>query len=205
MKSKEVLNLLKITRTTLTSYVKTGKIKTVKMANGYYEYDDNSIYQFLGYNDRFDIAYARVSTYKQKNDLENQIHNILNFTSSKNITINQIFKEVASGIDLERKEFLKILDLVKQNKVNRIFITYKDRLTRLSFSIIEQLFNSFGTTIIIINSPTQSGLLEDENEILEDIISLIHILSTKMYSNRRIRKLNIVIEDLKLETEKEIV
>mgnify|MGYP003351527226 FL=1 len=76
------------------------------MANGYYEYDDNSIYQFLGYNDRFDIAYARVSTYKQKNDLENQIHNILNFTSSKNITINQIFKEVASGIDLERKEFL---------------------------------------------------------------------------------------------------
>jgi len=205
MKSKEVLNLLKITRTTLTSYVKTGKIKTVKMANGYYEYDDNSIYQFLGYNDRFDIAYARVSTYKQKNDLENQIHNILNFTSSKNITINQIFKEVASGIDLERKEFLKILDLVKQNKVNRIFTTYKDRLTRLSFSIIEQLFNSFGTTIIIINSPTQSGLLEDENEILEDIISLIHILSTKMYSNRRIRKLNIVNEDLKLETEKEIV
>ena len=143
--------------------------------------------EFLGYNDRFDIAYARVSTYKQKNDLENQIHNILNFTSSKNITINQIFKEVASGIDLERKEFLKILDLVKQNKVNRIFITYKDRLTRLSFSIIEQLFNSFGTTIIIINSPTQSGLLEDENEILEDIISLIYILSTKMYSNRRIR------------------
>ena len=205
MKSKEVLNLLKITRTTLTSYVKTGKIKTVKMANGYYEYDDNSIYQFLGYNDRFDIAYARVSTYKQKNDLENQIHNILNFTSSKKITINQIFKEVASGIDLEKKEFLKILDLVKQNKVNRIFITYKDRLTRLSFSIIEQLFNSFGTTIIIINSPTQSGLLEDENEILEDIISLIHILSTKMYSNRRIRKLNIVNEDLKLETEKEIV
>jgi len=205
MKSKEVLNLLKITRTTLTSYVKTGKIKTVKMANGYYEYDDNSIYQFLGYNDRFDIAYARVSTYKQKNDLENQIHNILNFTSSKNITINQIFKEVASGIDLERKEFLKILDLVKQNKVNRIFTTYKNRLTRLSFSIIEQLFNSFGTTIIIINSPTQSGLLEDENEILEDIISLIHILSTKMYSNRRIRKLNIVNEDLKLETEKEIV
>lgn len=122
MKSKEVLNLLKITRTTLTSYVKTGKIKTVKMANGYYEYDDNSIYQFLGYNDRFDIAYARVSTYKQKNDLENQIHNILNFTSSKNITINQIFKEVASGIDLERKEFLKILDLVKQNKVNAFLL-----------------------------------------------------------------------------------
>ena len=205
MKSKEVLNLLKITRTTLTSYVKTGKIKTVKMENGYYEYDDNSVYKFLGYNDRFDIAYARVSTYKQKNDLENQIHNILNFASSKNITINQIFKEVASGIDLERKEFLKILDLVKQNKVNRIFITYKDRLTRLSFPIIEQLFNSFGTTTIIINSPTQSGLLEDENEILEDIISLIHILSTKMHSNRRIRKLNIVNEDLKLETEKEIV
>lgn len=203
MKSKEILKLLKITRTTLTSYVKTGKIKTVKMANGYYEYDDQSVYDFLGYDNRINIAYARVSTYKQKQDLENQIQLINNFTIKNNIHISHIYNEVASGIDLDRKEFLKVLDLVKQNKVNKVYITYKDRLTRLSFTMIEQLFLSFGTKIIIINEQQEyiNGLLGEENEILEDIISLIHILSTKMYSNRRIKKLNLVNEDLKLETE----
>jgi len=66
MKSKEVLKILGITRTTLTSYVKTSKIKVIKKENGHYEYDDDSVYKFLGYNDRINVAYARVSTYKTK-------------------------------------------------------------------------------------------------------------------------------------------
>jgi len=205
MKSKEVLKILGITRTTLTSYVKTSKIKVIKKENGYYEYDDDSVYKFLGYNDRINVAYARVSTYKQKNDLDNQILAINEYANENNIQIQNIFKEVASGIDMDRKEFLKVLDLVKQKKVNKVIITYKDRITRLSFSMIEQFFNSYGTKIIIINSQVENsnGLLGEENEILEDIISLIHILSTKMYSNRRKRKLGIINEDLKLETENE--
>lgn len=142
---------------------------------------------------------------KQKNDLDNQILAINEYANENNIQIQNIFKEVASGIDMDRKEFLKVLDLVKQKKVNKVIITYKDRITRLSFSMIEQFFNSYGTKIIIINSQVENsnGLLGEENEILEDIISLIHILSTKMYSNRRKRKLGIINEDLKLETENE--
>ena len=202
MKSKEALKLLGVTRTTLSSYVKNKKIKTIKKDNGYYEYDDESIYDFLGYKDKVNVMYARVSTYKQKNDLENQIKSIQEYNNKNNIKCSTIFKEIASGINMERREFLKLFDLVKQNKVNKVIITYKDRLTRLSFSLIEQVFNSYGTQIIIINSPTESSnLLNEENEILEDIISLIHILSTKMYSNRRKKKLDIINQDLNLELE----
>ena len=202
MKSKEALKLLGVTRTTLSSYVKNKKIKTIKKDNGYYEYDDESIYDFLGYKDKVNVIYARVSTYKQKNDLENQIKSIQEYNNKNNINCSTIYKEIASGISMERHEFLKLFDLVKQNKVNKVIITYKDRLTRLSFSLIEQIFNSYGTQIIIINSPTESSnLLNEENEILEDIISLIHILSTKMYSNRRKKKLDIINQDLSLELE----
>ena len=73
MKSKQVLELLKITRPTLTSYVKTGKIKVIVLGNGYYDYNKEDVYKFLNKSIRTNVIYARVSTHKQKNDLANQV------------------------------------------------------------------------------------------------------------------------------------
>lgn len=74
MKSKEVLKLLKITRQTLTKYVKTGKISTKRNTNGFYDYLDSDVYALMNKNvERINIIYCRVSTSKQKKDLENQI------------------------------------------------------------------------------------------------------------------------------------
>ena len=73
MKAKQVFKLLKITRPILCSYVRDNKIKATKLPNGYYDYDENSVYQFLGelspYSIKINVIYARVSTYKQKSDL----------------------------------------------------------------------------------------------------------------------------------------
>ena len=74
MRSKEVLNILRITRPTLTKYVKNGTIKASLMPNGQYNYDDESVYAFLNKDlKRKTYIYARVSTAKQKKDLENQV------------------------------------------------------------------------------------------------------------------------------------
>ena len=55
MKSKEVLKILGVTRVTLSSYVKSGKIKVTKMTNGYYEYDDKSVFDFIGQNKKINV------------------------------------------------------------------------------------------------------------------------------------------------------
>jgi predicted site-specific integrase-resolvase len=74
MKAKEVLKILKICRQTLTNYVKSGKIKVTRIGNGYYDYNESSVYAFLNViPDRVNIIYARVSTNKQKVDLSNQV------------------------------------------------------------------------------------------------------------------------------------
>ena len=74
MKASEVLRLLRISRPTLTKYVKDGLIKTVTLPNKRYEYDAESIYSFLNKDvPRKTCLYARVSTDKQKPDLENQV------------------------------------------------------------------------------------------------------------------------------------
>ena len=193
MKAKEVLKLLNISRATLYNYTKNGKIKVQLLDNGYYDYDEVSVYKIIKKDPRINIIYARVSTYKQKNDLQNQINNITTYCKDNNINIDNTFSDIHSGIDLDRPNFNKLLDEVINNNIKNIYISHKDRLTRLSFKTIQSLFLKFGTNIIIINDKCNNC---NDNEIFEELISLMHIFSTTMYSNRRKNKINIFKSDI---------
>lgn len=103
MKAKEVLNLLKVSRPTLTKYVKSGIIKVVELPNGQYEYDDSSVCNFFNRGvARETVIYARVSTSKQKPDLENQVELLKQFCFSNGYRINNVYTDIASGIDFEK-------------------------------------------------------------------------------------------------------
>ena len=71
MKAREVMKLLNICRTTLYLYTKNNIIKYTKLSNGYYDYDEQSVLKFIKKDNRSDVIYARVSSYKQKNDHNN--------------------------------------------------------------------------------------------------------------------------------------
>ena len=193
MKAKDVLKLLNISRSTLYNYTKNGKINVKLLDNGYYDYDEVSVYQILKKDPKINVIYARVSTYKQKNDLRNQINNITTYCNNNNITIDNVLSDIHSGLDFERPNFNKLINDVINNNIRNIYISHKDRLTRLSFKTIQSLFNKFGTNIIIINDTHNNS---NDNEIFEELISLMHIFSTSMYSNRRINKINIFKNDI---------
>ena len=127
MKSKEVLKLLKITRQTLTKYVKTGKISTKRNTNGFYDYLDSDVYALMNKNvERINIIYCRVSTSKQKKDLENQIDFISNYTKKNGIIVGDVYSEIGSGMSFERKYFQILLFKILEYKVDKIFISNKD-------------------------------------------------------------------------------
>jgi predicted site-specific integrase-resolvase len=193
MKAKEVMKLLNICRTTLYNYTKDNVIKTTKLSNGYYDYDEQSVLKFIKKDNRINVLYARVSTYKQKNDLSNQIEKLQTYCTNNNINIEYTYSEIASGIDLDRTELSKLLDDVFTHKIKNIYISNKDRLTRLSFKTLETLLKKFNTNIIVINDHHNQT---NDNEIFEELISLMHIFSTTMYSNRRKNKINIYKQDI---------
>ena len=145
-------------------------IKYLKSSNLLYE-DDNKI----------DLIYARVSTNKQKNsgDLDRQIEYITREIITKNPKNLKIFSEVGSGLNDNRKELKKLLDMVMNDEVDRIFILYKDRLTRFGFNYLEQVCNKYGTKIIVISEEMQEKSIQEE--LAEDIISIIHSFSGKLY------------------------
>ena len=77
MKANEVLSLLRISRKTLHVYASTGKIRFTVMPNGYYDYSNEDVYKLLNKDvKRKTVIYARVSTVKQKEDLEDQIQQL---------------------------------------------------------------------------------------------------------------------------------
>jgi predicted site-specific integrase-resolvase len=82
---------------------------------------------------------------------------------------------------------------VFNHKIKNIYISHRDRLTRLSFKTIETIFNKFNTKIIVINDNNDGN---NDHEIFEELISLMHIFSTTMYSNRRKNKINIYKQDI---------
>lgn len=201
MKCKEVLKLLRVTRQTLCRYVKEGKITGKKLLNGSYDYDEEAVYKLLGKGyERKNVIYCRVSTSKQKNDLKNQKELLENFCMKNGIVISDIYEDVGSGINFDRKEFQRLLNDVINNQISKIYITYCDRLSRISYKMFEELFKKFNCEIIVLNKIDNEQ--EVEKEIIGEIIDLIHCFSMKVYSNRRKEKLTLVEKDLRLENEK---
>lgn len=193
LKANEVLRVLRITRPTLTKYVKEGTIKTQKLPNGRYEYDTESVYSFLNKDvSRKTYIYARVSTAKQKNDLENQIELLKQFCFTNGYTVSGIYSDIASGISFEKRfDFFKMLDDVIDNKVERVVITYKDRLSRVGFDLFYHLFKKYNCEIIVMSEIGSEKL--DSQEIFEEIVSLLHCYSMKLYSKRKIQKVKEVL------------
>ena len=198
MKSNKVLKLLNITRPTLSRYVKEKIVKYKVQPNGFYDYDEESVYKILNKStERKNVIYTRVSTQKQRPDLENQKKIVEKYCIENGIKISDIYSDIGSGINFDRKEFQRLLDDVVNHKISKIYITYKDRLSRVSFDMFKNLFSNFNCEIVVLNDIEDAQTIE--KEIFNEIISLIHCFSMKVYSSRRKKKLKCVEDDLKIE------
>jgi len=208
MKAKEVMRILRITRNTLSNYVKQGKIRVKQLHNGRYDYNEEDVWKLAGRTKnepRMNIIYCRVSSRKQKNDLENQIKFCENYCMNSGIKVDKIIKDIGSGIDIEnRNGFIQLFELVKEFKVDKVIIMYKDRLTRIGFDFIRKVFESYGTKIIIINESKYDDEQLAEKEIFKELISIMHSFAMRLYSARRKKlKIDYCIEELKHAEEKE--
>lgn len=199
MKSSKVLKILNISRQTLVKYVKNGDIRVVMQTNKQYDYNEEDVYRKAGLSEnRVNVVYARVSTPKQKRDLENQAETLINYCNANGVKVDKVYKDIASGMNFDRKQFRLMLEDVLNYRISSIYITYKDRFSRISFDMFERLFLEYNCKIIVINK-TESTAEEDEKEIFSDIISMLHCFAMKMYSRRRKKKMELIKEDLKNE------
>ena len=192
--SKQVKELLKISDTTLMRYRNGNLIKYKKISDRKILYEKDSIDSLLNgenietnlekiKNKKLNVIYCRVSTTKQKDDLIKQEQLLKDYCNSNGIIIDKVFAEIASGMNEDRNELNKLLKLIVNGEIDKIFITYKDRLTRFGFGYIENICKLFNVEIIILNNIISQESFE--NELSNDLISIIHHFSMKLYGKRR--------------------
>ena len=203
MKANKVLKVLGISRSTLYRYKKDGiiKIKT-KFNDNFYEYDDDSVYRLLGDSTRSKnkliVSYARVSTQNQKKQLVEQNQRIYESCISRGLKLDKQFSDIKSGMSADRQEFQELLNDIIRNKIDTVVIENKDRLVRFGYEILEYVCKCHGCKILVLNDILENKSYEQE--LTEDLISIIHYFTMKNYSHRR--KLNKLRKELENNCEK---
>ena len=127
------------------------------------------------------IIYARVSNQNQKDDLKNQIEFLKTYANAKGYIVSNIITDIGSGLNYNRKGFNSILYSEKKQK---ILISYKDRFVRFGYSWFDNFLKSKGSEIIVVNNQT----LSPKQELVEDLISIIHIFSCRIDGLRKYKK-----------------
>ena len=180
LKPKEMAKRLGVTVKTLQIWDNNGILKAHRTPTNRRYYTEEQYLEYIGQstsNNRKSVAYARVSTYGQKEDLKNQIEFIRQYTNAKGIILDETITDIGSGLNYNRKKWNKLLEDVMQDKIDTIFITYKDRFIRFGYDWFERLCKIHNTEIVVLNnietSPTQ--------EIIDDMISIVHVFSCRLY------------------------
>ena len=205
MKAKEVLKILGITQQTLWNWTKSGKIKVnSKLSKTYNDYNEDSVYALVSKNtinkNKMIISYARVSTQNQKKQLQEQNQRIYDSCISRGLKLDKQFSDIKSGMTSDRKEFQDVIRMIIQGKVELLVLENKDRLVRFGYEILEKIFKYFGCKILVLNDIIENKTYEQE--LTEDLISIIHYFTMKNYSHRR--KLNKLRKELENNKEKSI-
>ena len=183
--AKEAKNILKINATTLKSWKDKGILSYKKLSDKKILYDIDSVLNNSDINDnRLNVIYARVSNTKQHNDLLNQIELVKSYCITNGIKISKVYQDIASGMNENRKDFNILINDVISGKIKNIYISFKDRLTRFGFDYFKNLFQKYNVNIVILDELEESNKTF-QDELTEDLISIIHNFSMKLYSNRR--------------------
>lgn len=173
------------TNQTLRNWDKDGILKPHHVSeSGYRYYSQEQLNNFLGLKQEVQlnkktIGYCRVSSHKQKDDLERQIDNVKTYMYAKGYSF-EIISDIGSGINYNKKGLNQLVDMVTNSEVDKIVVLYKDRLIRFGFELIENICNKYGTTIEIIDNTEKT----EEQELVEDMIQIVTVFSARLQGKR---------------------
>ena len=151
-------------------------------SNGYRYYSHEQLNQVMNVKpnlDRIVIGYCRVSSNKQKDDLERQIENMKLYLTAQGKPF-EIISDIGSGINYKKKGLKELMKRISQNKVDKVVVFYKDRLLRFGFELVEYIASLYDCDIEIIDHTEKT----EQQELVEDLVQIITVFSCKLQGKR---------------------
>ena len=125
------------------------------------------------------VAYCRVSTKSQKDDLEKQVENVKSYMYAKGYSF-EVITDIGSGINYKNKGLQELISVIDSNQVTKVVILYKDRLVRFGFELIQLLCELHGVEIKIIDNSEHST----DEELTDDLIQIVTLFANRLYGSR---------------------
>ena len=162
-------------------------------ANGYRYYSHDQLKQVLNIKEnkksKVIIGYCRVSSYKQKDDLQRQVENMKLYLDKQNKNY-EIIEDIGSGINYTKKGLRTLLRKIVNDEVEKLVVLYKDRLLRFGFELVEYIANLYGCEIEVIDSTEKT----EQQELVEDLVQIITVFSCKLQGKRANKALKMIEE-----------
>lgn len=179
----EFSKILGVSAQTLRNWDNNGKLHPHHTSsNGYRYYSHEQLNQVIGVKPNLDrkiIGYCRVSSNKQKDDLQRQIENMKLYLTAQGKPF-EIITDIGSGINYKKKGLKELLKLITQNKVDKVVVLYKDRLLRFGYELVEYIASLYNCEIEIIDNTEKS----EQQELVEDLVQIITVFSCKLQGKR---------------------
>lgn len=191
---REVTEQLGVTAQTLRNWDRSGKLHPHHTSgNGYRYYSEEQINQIVGKikQKRIVIGYCRVSSKKQRDDLERQIETMRVYLIAQGNPF-EIISDIGSGINYKKKGLQELIKQITENKVEKVVVLYKDRLLRFGFELVEYLAELYHCEIEVIDHTEKT----EQQELVEDLVQIITVFSCKL-QGKRANKAKKMIQELK--------
>ncbi len=187
-KPKEFAELLNVTVKTLQRWdrEKTLVANRTPTNRRYYTYDQYLQFKGIGKDSdsRKIVIYTRVSTKNQTDDLENQVDFLHQYANAKGLIVDNIIRDYGSGLNYNRKKWNQLLGEVMENKIKMILVSHKDRFVRFGFDWFEKFCSNFNVEIVVVKNEK----LSPHEELVQDIVSILHEFSCRLYGLRKYKK-----------------
>ena len=174
--------IIGVTPQTLRNWDRSGRLHPHHTStNGYRYYSEEQLCAVTGiqFVPRKVIGYCRVSSRKQKDDLERQVENLRTYLYAQGNPF-EIITDIGSGINYTKKGLQELIRRIEANRVEKVVVLYKDRLVRFGFELLETIATIHGCKIEIVDTTRKS----EQQELVEDLVQIITVFSCKLQGKR---------------------
>lgn len=186
---------LGVSRDTLRRWEAKGKIVAERTPRGHRRYDLAKVLGILPRTrslQKSTVAYARVSSHDQKDDLTRQASVLESFCAANGWTY-EVIQDLGSGLNYQKRGLRKLIQNICSGKIDRLVLTHKDRLLRFGAELVFSLCEQFGVEVVIMNKSENASF---EDDLVQDVLEIITVFSARLYGARS-RKNQKVLEALK--------
>lgn len=178
----EASKLIGVAVSTMRRWESEGRLIPERTEGGHRRYDRDSLlnYKYHKENIKLTVGYCRVSSSDQREDLSRQVKTVSDYCAAKGYQF-KIIQDLGSGLNYNKKGLKELIELICHKEIEKVVINYKDRLIRFGYEIIEQLCFINDVDIEIINYSEDKN---HEEELVEDVLSVITVFSARLYGSR---------------------